>query len=177
VRQQSRLCARKNPRLRRSTAATTEPPVTFESPCSCRDNHGKDRWAAKNDASLPPSGAREVQVVTPSEIFSWHGPTARLTRQSKRIAAENRWYALTGRVVDLKVEADGDIHIALRDASGNKPGIVGAEVPAKTQWCPIRKVVFGWTRTKFPFRIRSNKTLRINQSRVITVIGKAFFRR
>jgi len=35
--------------------------------------------------------------------------------------------------------------------------------------------VFGWTRTKFPFRIRANKTLRINQSRVITVTGKAFF--
>jgi hypothetical protein len=54
-----------------------------------------------------------------------------LTRQSKRIAAENKWVALTGRVVDLKVEADGDIHIALKDATGNNPGIVGAEVPAK----------------------------------------------
>ena len=26
---------------------------------------------------------------------------------------EEKWYALTGRVVDAKVEADGDIHIAL----------------------------------------------------------------
>jgi hypothetical protein len=35
----------------------------------------------------------------------------------------NNWYALTGRVVALKVEADGDLHIALQDATGNKPGL------------------------------------------------------
>jgi len=29
------------------TAATTSPPVTFESPCECRDNHGKARLAVK----------------------------------------------------------------------------------------------------------------------------------
>src|SRR6266480_5435567 len=27
-----------------STSAA-EPPVTFESPCECRDNHGKARWS------------------------------------------------------------------------------------------------------------------------------------
>jgi hypothetical protein len=27
------------------------PPVTFESPCSCRDNHGKHRWSVKIDSS------------------------------------------------------------------------------------------------------------------------------
>jgi hypothetical protein len=32
-----------------------------------------------------------------------------LTRQSKRIATENKWFARTARVVDLKVEADGDL--------------------------------------------------------------------
>jgi hypothetical protein len=26
-------------------AAATSPPVTFESPCECRDNHGEHRWA------------------------------------------------------------------------------------------------------------------------------------
>ena len=36
-----------------------------------------------------------------------------------RMPSEQKWYALTGRVVDAKVEADGDIHIALVDASGN----------------------------------------------------------
>ncbi len=38
-----------------STAATTEPPVTFESPCECRDAHGKARLAVKNDPSTPPA--------------------------------------------------------------------------------------------------------------------------
>jgi hypothetical protein len=28
-----------------SAAAATSPPVTFESPCSCHDNHGEHRWA------------------------------------------------------------------------------------------------------------------------------------
>jgi hypothetical protein len=30
---------------------------------------------------------------------------------------EEKWYALTGRVVDAKVEADGDIHLVLQDAA------------------------------------------------------------
>jgi hypothetical protein len=38
--------------------------------------------------------------------------------------SEQKWYALTGRVVDAKVEANGDIHIPRVDASGNKVGTV-----------------------------------------------------
>jgi hypothetical protein len=48
------------------------------------------------------------------------------------------WFALTDRIVAVKVEADGDLHIAVADASGDKPGIVVCEVPAKPQWCEIR---------------------------------------
>ena len=40
--------------------------------------------------------------------------------------AEEKWYALTGRVVDAKVEADG---LALEDATGNNVGTVSAEIP------------------------------------------------
>jgi hypothetical protein len=43
--------------------------------------------------------------------------------QSERIGIENKWFALTGRVVELKVEEDGDLHIALHDATGDKPGV------------------------------------------------------
>jgi len=75
------------------------------------------------------------------------------SRQSERTGAENKWFALTGRVVALKVETDGDIHIALQDATGDKPGMVVLEVPAKPQWREIRDVVFNWIRTKFPFQI------------------------
>jgi hypothetical protein len=50
--------------------------------------------------------------------------------QSERTGIENKWFALTGRVVELKVEADGDLHIALLDATGDKPGVVVCEIPA-----------------------------------------------
>jgi hypothetical protein len=82
---------------------------------------------------------------------------------------------VTGRVVELRAEADGDLHIALQDPTGDKPGIVVCEAPAKPQWCEIRTTVFSWTRTRFPFHTSSAKTLTPNQTPVITVTGKAFF--
>jgi hypothetical protein len=72
-----------------------------------------------------------------------------------RMPSEQKWYALTGRIVDAKVEADGDIHIALVDASGNNAGTVSAEIPVGPKWCEIRQTIFGWTTQKFPFTIRS----------------------
>src|SRR6266704_2984718 len=157
------------------TASAESPPVTFESPCSCRDNHGEHRWAVKNDASTPPVDASAIQAITPSDVFSWPGPAEHLTQSSERTGIENNWYALTGRVVALKVEMDGDVHIALQDATGDKPGIVVVEVPAKAQWCEIRNTVFSWTRTRFPFHTSSAKKLTLNQTPVITVTGKAYF--
>jgi len=64
-----------------------------------------------------------IQSVTPSQIYAWEGIGADvdLTRQVEaRIPSEEKWYAVTGRVVEAKVEADGDIHLALEDATGNK---------------------------------------------------------
>ena len=60
-------------------------------------------------------------------MFNWPSINARLTSQSGRTGFENNWYALTGRVLAVKVEADGDLHIALQDATGEKPGIVVRE--------------------------------------------------
>jgi len=74
-----------------------------------------------------------------------------------------------------KAETDGDLHIELQDATGDKPGIVIVEVPAKQKWCEIRNRVFSWARTRFPFHTSSVKKLMLNQTPVITVIGKAFF--
>ena len=68
-------------------------------------------------------------------MFSWPGSDEQLTWRSERTGIENNWYALTDRVAALKVEADGDLHIALQDATGDKPGIVVVEVPEKPQWC------------------------------------------
>src|SRR5436190_19844970 len=117
-----------------STLAATTPPVTFESPCSCQHNHGKARLAVKNDPSTPPADGSAIQAVTPADIFSWPGPAEHLTQSSKRTGIENKWFALTGRVVAVKVEADGDLHIALADATGDKAGIVVCEISAKQQW-------------------------------------------
>lgn len=161
--------------LVRSTATATPPPVTVVSPCECHDNHGKGRWAVKNDSATPPTDANAIQSVTPSQVYGWPGIDVQMTWQSERTGIENNWFVLTGRVVAVKVEADGDLHIALQDATGNKPGIVVCEVPAKPQWCEIRETVFSWTRTRFPLHIQSTRKLTLNETPVITVVGKAFW--
>jgi hypothetical protein len=110
-----------------SGTAATAPPVTFESPCECRDNHGEHRWSVKNDPSSPPADASAIQAVTPSDVFSWPGPAEHLTQRSERTGIENDWFALTGRVVAVKVEMDGDLHLAIQDATGDtRPLIQGA---------------------------------------------------
>ena len=65
--------------------------------------------------------------LNPSHLATstrWPGPDVPLTQSPERTGIENQWFALTGRVVALKVEADGDLHIALQDATGEKPGIL-----------------------------------------------------
>jgi hypothetical protein len=124
-----------------------------------------------------PTAPNAIQAVTPSDIFNWQGPAEPLKRSSGRIAPEQKWHAVTGRVVELRAEADGDLHIALQDANGDNPGIVLAEIPAKPhkRWCELRKIVFSWTHAKFPFRVKSGRKLKITEPRIITVTGKAFF--
>src|SRR5215510_7318816 len=126
-----------------STAATAPESVTCDSPCDCHDAHGEGRWSVKTDASLPPTDASAIQAVTPSDMFSWPGPDAAITMQSERTGIENKWFALAGRVVELKVEEDGDLHIELSDPTGDKPGIVVCEIPVGPQWCTVRTMVFG----------------------------------
>jgi hypothetical protein len=103
--------------------AAAAPLVMFESPCECLDNHGKQRWAEKNDPALPPTDTSAIQVVTPSDIFSWQGPTEYLVPSSERIWSEQKWYALTGRVVDLRAEEDGDLHILLKMRLATNPAL------------------------------------------------------
>jgi len=99
----------------------------------------------------------------------------RITWQSERTGIENKWFALIGRVVAVQVEADGDLHIALGDATDDKLGIVVCEIPARQRWCEIRKTIFSWTRTRFPLHIRSTRELTINQIPIVRVVGKAFW--
>jgi hypothetical protein len=72
-----------------STAAAEQPPVTVVSLCEFQDNHGKGRWAVKNDPSTPPTDASAIQAVTPSDIFNWQGPTEYLVPSSERIWSEH----------------------------------------------------------------------------------------
>jgi hypothetical protein len=119
-----------------------------------------------------------IQSVIPSQIYAWEGLGADvdLTQYTEaRMPSEQKWYALTGRIVDAKREADGDIHIALEDATGNAVGTVSAEIPVGPKWCEIGQTVFGWTAQKFPFTVKTAHTLKISGPHVITVTGKAFY--
>jgi hypothetical protein len=157
--------------------AATAPEVVFVSPCECQGFHGRNRWVTKTDSAPVPLDKSAIQSVMPSQIYRWEGlgPDVELTSTTERMPAEQKWYALTGRVVDAKVEADGDIHIALEDASGNAVGTVSAEIPVGPTWCEVRQTVFGWTTQKFPFTVKTAHTLKIREQHVITVTGKAFY--
>jgi hypothetical protein len=161
-----------------STSVGEQPTVIFLSPCECPCFHGKNRWIAKTDLSPVPSDKSAIQAVTPSQIYQWEGlrPNVELSGTTEeRMPSEQKWYALTGRVVGLKVEADGDIHLALQDATGNAVGTVSAEIPVGPKWCEIRQIVFGWTTQSFPFSVKTAKNLKIREPHVITVTGKAFY--
>jgi hypothetical protein len=135
-------------------AKSPAPEVIFISPCECEGFHGKNRWIAKTDLTPVPLDKSAIQSVTPSQIYAWEG-----TRAGCKFSGHGRSAA--------KVEADGDIHIALEDATGNNVGTVSAEIPVDPKWCEIRETVFGWTTQKFP--------LKIQEPHVITVTGKAFY--
>jgi hypothetical protein len=159
-------------------AKSTAPTVTFVSPCECVGFHGKNRWVAKTDLTPVPPDKSAIQGVTPSQIYAWErlGPDVDLKQYTEaRMPSEQKWYALNGRIVDAKVEADGDIHIALVDATGNNAGTVSAEIPVGPKWCEIRQTVFGWTTQKFPFGVKTAHGLKIREQHVITVTGKAFY--
>jgi hypothetical protein len=152
--------------------------VTFVSPCECQGQKSGSRWPAKTDPSPVPLDKSTIQSITPSQIYEWKGPEPNvpLTPETDtRIAAEQKWYNLTGRLVNVKVESDGDITLVLRDADGKKAGSVNAEIPVAPSWCELRKLVFGWTTQSFPFTFKESQKLEMREQHVITVIGKALF--
>jgi len=86
-----------------------------------------------------------LRHIATTESVSLCCPDEKLTDYTQaRRPAEEKWYALTGRVVDANVEADGDIHLAVQDADGKNTGTVSAEIPVGEKWCEIRQMVFGW---------------------------------
>jgi hypothetical protein len=152
--------------------------VTFVSPCECQGQKSGTRWPVKIDPSPVPSDKSTIQSVTPSKIYEWKepAPNEHLTPQTDtRIAAEQKWYNLTGRVVGVKVEGDGDITLVLQDADGKKAGSVNAEIPVGPTWCELRQIVFGWTTQSFPFSFKESQRLEMREQHIITVTGQAFF--
>ena len=152
--------------------------VTFVSPCECQGQKSGTRWPVKTDPSPVPLDKSTIQAVTPSQIYEWKGPGPDVPLTPKtdtRIAAEQKWYNLTGRLVGVKVEADGDITLVLKDAEGKKAGSVGAEIPVGSIWCELRQTVFGWTTQSFPFTFKESQKLQMREQHIITVTGKAFF--
>jgi hypothetical protein len=103
-------------------AKSPAPEVIFISPCECEGFHGIHRWIAKTDLTPVPLDKSAIQSVTPSQIYAWEelAPDVDLVSMvESRMPSEEKWYALTGRGVEAKVEADGDIHVVLEDATGN----------------------------------------------------------
>ena len=89
-------------------AKSPAPEVIFISPCECQGFHGIHRWIAKTDLTPVPLDKSAIQSVTPSQMFAWEGLAPDLDLASMveaRMPSEEKWYALTGRVVDAKVEA------------------------------------------------------------------------
>jgi hypothetical protein len=161
--------------LSTATAKKKAVPVYFDSPCTCRNNHMSDRKIAKNDPSTLPTQPSKFVEVTPSRVFAWL-PLPGLNKNSSRQPQEQQWYNVTGRVVDVRVQEDGDIHFELQDVTSTKRGHILAEVPLGRHWCDLRKTVFSWTTkgTRFkPFRAAAR--LQLQKQPVVTVLGKAFF--
>ena len=152
--------------------------ATFVSACECQGQKSGSRWPVKTDPSPVPSDKSTIQAVTPSQIYEWKGPGPDVPLTPKtdtRIAAEQKWYNLTGRLVGVKVEDDGDITLVLQDAEGKKAASVGAEIPVGPTWCEIRQTVFGWTTQSFPFSFKGSQRLEMREPHIITVTGQAFF--
>ena len=152
--------------------------ATFVSPCECQGQKSGSRWSVKTDPLPVPLDKLTIQAVTPSQIYEWKGPGPDVPLTPKtdtRIAAEQKWYNLTGRLVGVKVEDDGDITLVLKDAEGKKAGSVGAEIPVGSTWCELRQTVFGWTTQSFPFSFKDSQRLEMREPHIITVTGQAFF--
>lgn len=148
--------------------------VIYISACACQNNHGVARWRAKTDRSEPPPNRHDVQPITPSEMFNWQGPGL-VPRGGGRMGVETRWFALTGRVINLQVETDGDVHMVLADATDNNAAHVIAEIPLGVRWCNLRTLAFSWTNAVFPFELTRDRPFELIRHPLVTLVGKAFY--
>lgn len=157
------------------SAREPKPDVIYTSECSCEGDHGESRWQAKTDPADPPANAALIRAATPSDAYSWPGPGVGITRKQDRIAAEHQWYAVTGRIVEIRAEEDGDLHMVLEDAASQKPGRIVTEIPLEAKWCAIRTQLLSWTDVTFPFETRRGSLLNLLRPHVVTVVGRVLY--
>jgi hypothetical protein len=141
-----------------------QPLVTFESPTVCHGDHGSWRWSAKTDTERPPDTIAPDHHVKPSDIAAWDDPDHEIKSRTPRFDREKEWFAMTGRVAQVKAEEDGDLHVELRDADNPHGVRVVVEVPldhhgGKTPWNSIRETFFAWNDQTFPFDTRTGHRL------------------
>lgn len=108
-------------------------------------------------------------------MFGWPGPGT-IPHGGSRVSNELRWFALTGRVIAVQAENDGDVHMVLVNANDEQPGKVIAEIPLGMRWCALRTTAFSWTNALFPFSANFKfNPFRLVQRHVVTLVGKAFY--
>jgi hypothetical protein len=130
------------------SSVDAQPAAIFTSPCTCEGSRGVFRWTVKTETARPPLFGIGVGKVTPADMYAWRGPEIEITRSSPRIPAEQKWYAVTGRVVRVQVENDGDLHLVMENTDGRRGRIV-VELPVGRPWCKLHTAVFAWTNARF----------------------------
>ena len=126
----------------------------------------------KTDRANPPAQIAPDHRVTVADMAAWEMPAQKITRVTPRFGRENHWFVLIGKVVLVKAEPDGDLHVQLGDPIGKSKVEVVVEVPVdngapNSAWSKIRKEVFGWSNQKFPFTTTIGKRLKLRQKPVI----------
>jgi hypothetical protein len=150
--------------------------VYFDDPCKCENNHAADRLEAKNEWVAVPTTQAMFKRITPSGMFAWRPLSGVGKHSARKYPQEQQWYMVTGRVAEVRVQDDGDVHFELADATGRKRGRILAELPLGKTWCDLRMIVFSWTAKGTHFkRFQAGGVLPLRINPVVTVTGKAFF--
>jgi len=92
-----------------------------------------------------------------------------------RTGAENKWYALTGRVVAVKLK--GTVIYILNFETRlaiNRESLL-SKYQRNRSGVRFATRVFSWALTWFPFHTSSARKLNVTNPPIITVIGRAFF--
>jgi hypothetical protein len=168
------------PKKKKSKRRKKLPTVTFVSPIECKNNHGKWRWDIKTERAKPPATIPADHKITVAEVAAWEMPEDKVKSKSPRFGREKEWFQLTGKVVLVKAEEDGDLHIQLGDPEGESKFEVVVEVPLDNKvensaWSNIRRTVFDWSTQEFPFTTKTGKKLKLTKNPVIRVVGRAFY--